>query len=58
MIDRFNTFIEFFFMASGHCLCIVVVLLVDWQDEAESGWCRKNLLDEWVVTRNESCVDE
>ena len=52
-----QNFIEVF-MVSGHCQCIPVVLLVDQQEEAESGWCRTNLLDEWVVTRNESCVDE
>ena len=52
-----QNFIEVF-MASMHCLCVpVVLLMVDWQEEVESGWCRTNLLDEWAVTRNESCVD-
>ena len=57
LMDRFNTFfIEF--MASVHCLGIPVVLLLVDRREEESGWCRTNLVDKWVVTRNESCVDE
>ena len=57
VMDRFeHFFIEF--MASVHCLGIPVVLLLVDRREEESGWCRTNLLDKWVVTRNESCVDE